>query len=287
MLGKIFITWRRAFARKLDGRFELEVIYGDREREETTVAQALLSDRLDGALLTIAGLRAIHADFGLLTIPGWIDSCEALEGARGELGSHLDARFDARGLKRVAWYDVGLVRLMSRGVPLDDPKQLVDRGAWTSPVVGVAGLFGTKTVDWTADFQASKVTIAPMTERSWSYHDRVHAIPVLAAGGALVVRKRALECMPAEAQTVWAETVVEVVRFFRRPSEREQELFEKAPRSYLSLVQPANAGAARWREAVRREGEEYMRGFPPELVERVRRTVGNGATHVSTFTGDP
>lgn len=128
--GKSLAAWRKQLEEKTGKALSLEIHYNSTQGSESAIVGKVLSGQLDGAAVTSIGLEQIDKNFGILQLPGVIQSWKTLDVVRKNAGPALEKLLEAKNVKLVAWADVGSVRLLSKGFSIGGPNDLKGQKPW-------------------------------------------------------------------------------------------------------------------------------------------------------------
>lgn len=218
--GKVFRAWEKAIDQKSKGELQLEVYYNAVQGNEDNMVGKMKTGQLDGAALTSVGLAQIHKDVLVQQLPGVVDSWDLLDKVRKEVGPDLDSRIEQAGFKIIGWGDIGLVRQMTRGFALRRPKDIKGHHplVWRNEPIGAAIYAEIGSVvpvpmsvtEVLPALRSGKVDVisAPALaaeQLQWvPYLDHVSSTTSVCAIGATIVRKKALDALPADlAEVFW------------------------------------------------------------------------------------
>ncbi|MGB0720988.1 MAG: TRAP transporter substrate-binding protein DctP [Gammaproteobacteria bacterium] len=121
--GEVFNDWSETVVDRSRGDLSLEWSFGSRLDESALVAR-MRSGYLDGAFLSSVGLSQIRPELLVLRTPGLFDGWSRLDRVRDVMRADFESLLAAEGFVLIAWGDVGLIRLMSRGQAIRVPSDL-------------------------------------------------------------------------------------------------------------------------------------------------------------------
>jgi TRAP-type C4-dicarboxylate transport system substrate-binding protein len=114
--GQIFKVWADAISKKSGGGIELQFFYNGQQGDEPSMAGKLKAGQLDGGAFSGVGLGKLHRPILALQMPGLFTSWGKLDAARDAMKGDFEKGLSDAGIALLGWYDVGLERLLSKGV---------------------------------------------------------------------------------------------------------------------------------------------------------------------------
>lgn len=121
--GQEFSEWGAKVFDRGRGALQLDWSFGSRLDEPALVERMRAGD-LDGAFLSSVGLSQIRGEFLVLRTPGLFDGWHTLDRVRDALSADFAAMLAEEGFHLIAWGDVGLIHLMSKGRAIRTPAEL-------------------------------------------------------------------------------------------------------------------------------------------------------------------
>ncbi len=202
------------------GRVEVRLSLGGAEGDEAEMIGKLRNGRLEGVMMTEAGLRRVQPELQVFELPFLFASDAEVDGVRTALATTLDGLFTSAGLVRIAWSDLGWQHLMTTAkiATVSDLMKVTMAVPAASHVLSTwAKLLGSAVrspsiIDVFPELQRGTVdtcfaTLLGAVALQW--YTRVATVfdePVSYAIGALVLDKVAFALLsPADAQLVVAE----------------------------------------------------------------------------------
>lgn len=122
--GKVFETWAKAVKEKSGGSLELQIFYNGAQGDEGAMVGKVKSGQLDGAAVTAVGLGKVYKPILALQTLGLFTTWAKLDKARDGMKGEFEKGAKDAGFTIVGWADVGVVRLMSKGVRINVPDDL-------------------------------------------------------------------------------------------------------------------------------------------------------------------
>lgn len=119
--GQVFTVWEKAVSEKSGGRLELQIFYNGTQGDEGAMIGKAKAGQIDGAAVTCVGLGKIYKPIAALQLPGLFTSWQKLDRARDALRSEFENGLTEGGFTLIGWGDVGMVRLLSKGLPVRSP----------------------------------------------------------------------------------------------------------------------------------------------------------------------
>jgi len=122
--GKVFGAWSKAVDEESKGAVKLTWFYNGSKGDEIAMVGKMRSKELDAAAITATGLAQIWPHIGALQMPGLFPTWAKLDAAREKVSPKIDKEFASQGFVVLGKGDVGMARLMSRGVAIRTPDDL-------------------------------------------------------------------------------------------------------------------------------------------------------------------
>lgn len=122
--GKVFGAWSKAVAEESNGAVKLTWFFNGSKGDEIAMVGKMRSKELDGAAITGTGLAQIWPHIGALQMPGLFPTWAKLDAARDKVSPKFDKEFAQQGFVILGKGDVGMARLMSRGIAVRTPDDL-------------------------------------------------------------------------------------------------------------------------------------------------------------------
>ncbi|GMV13480.1 MAG: TRAP transporter substrate-binding protein DctP [Polyangiaceae bacterium] len=289
--GKVFKVWQKALSQKSGGKLELEVYYNASQGMEDTMVSKMKTGSLDGAALTSVGMSRITKDVMVLQLPGVVDSWDLLDKVRADLAPELEKRFEKEGFQVVGWGDLGLIRQWTRGFELRRPSDLKGRRplVWRNEPIGpaiytsIGGVVPTplSPTEVLPALRAGKIEAlnAPALaaeQLQWTpYLDHVSSTASVCAIGGTVFRKKALDDLPKDLQTIFWDLQKRATQVNKdRVRKQDAQAYTRIAKK-MKVVDLSSADREEWRKvivpALKQLGQGTLSG---ELVERVLKLTG-------------
>jgi TRAP-type C4-dicarboxylate transport system substrate-binding protein len=291
--GKVFKVWQKALSKKSGGQLELEVYYNASQGNEDTMVSKMKTGSIDGAALTAVGLSRISKDVLVLQMPGVVDSWTLLDKVRADLAPDLAKRFEAEGFMVVGWGDIGLVRQWTRGFAARKPSDLKGRRplVWRNEPIGpavytaIGGVVPTplSPPEVLPALRAGKIEAlsAPALaaeQLQWTpYLDHVSSTASVCAIGGTVFRKKALDDLPKDLQTVFWDLQKRAAEVNKDRVRKLDAAAYKRLSKKMTVVDLTAAEKEEWRKVLVPALKQLGQGtFSPDLVKRVLKLTGKG-----------
>ncbi len=289
--GKVFRTWEKAISQKSKGELELDIYYNSVQGNEDNMVGKMKTGQLDGAALTSVGLSQIHRDVLVQQLPGVVDSWALLDKVRAAIGPDLDSRLEKAGFVVVGWGDIGLVRQMTKGFEVRRPSDmkrhhpLVWRGEPIGPTV-YAEMGGVVSVplgvpEVLPALRTGKIDVinAPALaaeQLQWAPHlDHVASTTSVCAIGATVLRKKALDGLPADLKEVFWDIQKRSAKITKdRVRKLDAAAYQRLSKK-MTVVNLSAADRAEWKKVLE-PAIKKLSGttFSKDLVEKVLKVTG-------------
>jgi len=289
--GKVFKVWQKALSKKSNGQLELEVYYNASQGNEDTMVSKMKTGSLDGAALTSVGMSRITKDVLVLQLPGVVDSWDLLDKVRADVAPELEKRFEKEGFIVVGWGDLGLVRQWTKGFELRRPGDLKGRRplVWRNEPIGpaiytaIGGVVPTplSPPEVLPALRAGKIEAlnAPALaaeQLQWTpFLDHVSSTASVCAVGGTVFRKKALEGLPKDLQTIFWDLQKRAAEVNKdRVRKADAQAFTRISKK-MTVVDLSSADREEWRKVIVPALKQLGQGtFSGELVERVLKLSG-------------
>lgn len=220
--GQIFKVWKRAVTERSRGAIDLQFFWNGQQGDDRAMVSKIRTGQLDGATLAAAGLGEIDRQVLVLQLPGLFREWSKLDAARNDMHAGFDASFERQGFKVLGWGDVGRAHSMSKGFQVHVPADVKHRRTFYLPGDPIApvvfALIGDVTPrqvtvpeilpNLTAG-SIDLVTAPALVAEQLQWASRLDNIGDDVAGigiGALVFSSARYRAIPADAQTIIAET---------------------------------------------------------------------------------
>lgn len=220
--GQVFKVWKTAVSEKSGGSLELQFFWNGQQGDEAAMVGKMRTGQLDGAAITAVGLGQIYKQVLVLQMPGLYRDWDKLDKARNAMKAGFDSEFDKAGFKCLGWGDVGKGHMMTKGFQVHTPADLKHKNTYYLPgdpigpmLFSLIGDITPKQVSVPEILPALtsgsvNVVIAPaLAAEQLQWAPRLDNINTEVAGigiGALVFSSPKFKSLPADAQTILAET---------------------------------------------------------------------------------
>lgn len=277
------------FARRVqaasDGTLRIRLYPGAVMGDERDVVDKIAAGRLEGGVLTAAGLGRIVPAVRALELPFLFRSPDEMRRVRAQLRAEYDRLFVAKGFKLIGWGDQGWLRLFSKQ-PITTLAQLRRAKAWAwaddplalaimrrmglphvpLAVQAVLPSLQTGIIDTTYGSAYTTLALQWHTQLSWYSDYRVNYVI-----GGVVLSHKAFAALSARQR----QTLMRNVRWFEQQHQRRTEADNRAALRLLrsmgfrrSVADPQlRAHFDRVAQALRRELVGKM--YSAELLQRI------------------
>lgn len=230
--GKVFNAWSKAVDDETHGALKLTWFYNGSKGDEIAMVGKMRSKELDGAAITGTGLAQIWPHVGALQMPGLFpltgpskDVWAKLDKVREKVSPKFDKEFASQGFVILGKGDVGIARLMSRGVAIRTPddlkkahpfyisgdpigqKFLETVGVPSPKALGVPGIL--PAVSSRTEGSIDVINSPPIAAEQLGWAPHMDHISTMASGigiGALVMSKETFDGLPADVRSVLENT---------------------------------------------------------------------------------
>ncbi len=291
--GKVFNVWQKALSQKSGGQLELEVYYNASQGNEDTMVSKMKTGSLDGAALTSVGMSRITKDVMVLQLPGVVDSWDVLDKVRADLAPDLEKRFEKEGFMVVGWGDLGLVRQWTRGFELRRPTDLKGRRplVWRNEPIGAAiytaigGVVPTPLSPpevlpalRSGKVEALNAPALAAEQLQWTpFLDHVSSTASVCAVGGTVFRKKALDDLPKDVQTIFWDLQKRAAEVNKdRVRKLDAQAYARISKK-MTVVDLSAADREEWRKVIVPAVKQLGQGtLSNELLTRVLKLTGKG-----------
>lgn len=220
--GQVFKVWKRAVSERSQGAIDLQFFWNGQQGDDRAMVGKMRTGQLDGATLAGAGLGEIDRQVLVLQLPGLFRDWNKLDAARSDMRAGFDASFERQGFKVLGWGDVGRAHSMSKGFQVRVPADVKHRRTFYLPGDPIApvvfALIGDVTPRQVAvpeilpNLTAGTIDVltAPaLVAEQLQWASRLDNLGEDVAGigiGALVFSSARYRAIPADAQTILADT---------------------------------------------------------------------------------
>jgi len=223
--GKVFGAWAKAVEEESGGNLKLTWFYNGSKGDEIAMVGKMNSKELDGAAITGSGLAKIWPHANALQLPGLFPNWAKLDQVRDKVSPKWDKEFAQQGYIVLGKGDVGIARIMSRGVAVRVPDDL-KKG---HPFFITGDTIGQKSLELAGVPSPPSLTInailAAISSRApgaidiidappiaceqlgWAPQmDTINTMPTGIGIGALVMYKESYDGLPADAKAIRERT---------------------------------------------------------------------------------
>jgi TRAP-type C4-dicarboxylate transport system substrate-binding protein len=292
--GKVFKVWAKAIDKKTDGKLQLDVYYNAVQGNEDSMVGKMKTGQLDGAALTSVGLSRIYRDVLVLQLPGVVDSWHVLDKVRASLQTDIEKGFTDQGFTVLGWGDIGLVRQMSKGFAVRRPNDMKGKHpvVWRNEPMGptiYATIGGVVPVPLSPPeilpaLRSGKIDVvnAPALaaeQLQWTpYLDHVSSTVSVCAIGGTVVRRKALDDLPADVKEAFFAIQQKMQKNnTNRVRKLDDEAYKRISNK-MKIVEMTPADRAEWEKVLRESVKRLGQGtFDRALIDRVLKITGKGA----------
>lgn len=286
MWGQVYRVWEKAVDERSGGRLKLQIYYNGTQGDEGAMVGKMKTGQLDAAAVTSLGLSKIYRPILALQIPGLFRTWEKLDSARNALQAEFEKGVRDAGFTLGGWGDVGVVRMMTKGVEIRTPEHL--RGTkpvtWREDVIGPALyqiIGGVTPVPLSAHevlgalgTGAANVVSAPALvaeQLQWaSKLTHVAAEGAVMAIGGMVFRTARLDALPADLLEILQSTgKVAGAALSARIRSEDAAAFARL-KSKMTVVTLSDDEKNKWAATLIELGKRLGQGtFPPELIKKL------------------
>jgi len=284
--GHVYRIWEKAVEEKSGGRLKIEVYYNGIQGDEGTMVGKMKTGQLDAAALTSVGLAKIYRPILALQIPGLFRTWEKLDNARNALSGEFEKGLLDAGFTLGGWGDVGIVRMMTKGLEIRVPEDLRGKKplTWRDDVIGpalyqiiggvtpvplsapeVLGALGTGAVD---------IVSAPALaaeQLQWTNKlTHIAAEGAVMAIGGMIFRTPRVAALPPDLLEILKSTgKVAGAALSTRIRNEDAAAFARL-KSKMTVVTLTEAEKKQWATTLIELGKRLAQGtFPPELVKKL------------------
>ena len=220
--GQVFKVWKRAVSERSQGALDLQFFWNGQQGDDRAMVAKIRTGQLDGATLAGAGLGEIDRQVLVLQLPGLFREWSKLDAARNDMHAGFDASFERQGFKVLGWGDVGRAHSMTKGFEIHVPSDVKHRRTFYLPGDPIApvvfALIGDVTPRQVAVPEIlpgltagtiDALTAPALVAEQLQWASRLDHIGEDVAGigiGALVFSSARYRAVPADAQTILADT---------------------------------------------------------------------------------
>lgn len=220
--GQVFKVWKKGVEERSGGALELQFFWNGQQGDEAAMVGKMRTGQLDGAAITAVGLGQIYKQVLVLQMPGLYRDWDKLDKARNAMKASFDTEFDKQGFKVLGWGDVGKGHLMTKGFQVHVPADLKHKNTYFLPGDPIAPMLYSLIGDITPKQVAVteilpaltsgsiNVVMAPaLAAEQLQWASRLDNINTEVSGigiGGLVFSSTKYKSLPADAQTILAET---------------------------------------------------------------------------------
>lgn len=260
--GQVFKVWQKGLKQRTNGGVELQFFWNGQQGDEVAMVGKMRTGQLDGAALTATGLSHIYKHVLVLQLPGLFRDWAKLDAGRNAIKPMLEAEFEKAGFKLVGQGDVGLARIMSKGVPIKVPSDLKGQKTFFIPGDAIASTFYSVVGDTTPKQLAVPEILPALTSNTVNvinspclaaeqlqWASRLDHITTMATGvgiGGLIFAAPKLNSLPADVRTALLETSkVAGDALTARIRGEDQAAFERL-KARMTKVEPSPAEVEQW-----------------------------------------
>ncbi len=220
--GQVFKVWKKGVEDRSAGALQLQFFWSGQQGDDAAMVAKIRTGQLDGAAIAAAGLGQIYKQVLVLQMPGLFREWAKLDAARNALRPGFDAEFEKQGFKVLGWGDVGRAHSMSKGFAVRTPADLKHKNTFYLPgdpiaptVFAVVGDVTPRQVavpeilpgltNGTINVITSPALVAEQLQWSARLDHMGDEVAGIGIGG-LVFSAPKIKSLPADAQTILAET---------------------------------------------------------------------------------
>jgi TRAP-type C4-dicarboxylate transport system substrate-binding protein len=288
--GKVLQAWAKAVSKKSKRAVAVKVYFRASQGSDAAVVAKMRAGQLDGAVLTGAGLAALHGSLAVMEMPGLVDDWSQFDSIQTALVPEFRRLLAAEGIHLVGDVSHGAVRIFSKGAAVGVPSELRGRAVHeraSDPLAVVrATVLGYSPVVKSEQevLEALRIGLVDVvrassleaTERRWAGAlSNVLAPPCSRRVSAVVLRQGALAALPGEHRKLVEKTAAKMAVNLRKRLRKEDRKAQGFLRGRLSETKLDAAQLAAWRGAHQQVRRELSKGtFPTALVRKVEQLAG-------------
>jgi TRAP-type C4-dicarboxylate transport system substrate-binding protein len=284
--GQVFKIWAEAVSKKSDGAVELQFFYNGQQGDEGAMVGKMKAGQLDGAAMTAVGLGKIYKPILALQMPGLFASWAKLDSTRDTMKGDFEKGAKDAGFTILGWGDVGMVRLMSKGITVKTPDDLKGQKPYLwrddscQPIFyqvigGVTPVpLNVPEVLPSLNTGAINIVSAPplaAEQLQWSSKlDRITDNASAVAIGALVLSSKRLDALPQDARNIVLETGRIAANALTKRIREEDDAAYRRLKGKMTVVSLSADEKSRWDGIFKQTRTRLKQSvFPPDLVDKL------------------
>jgi TRAP-type C4-dicarboxylate transport system substrate-binding protein len=284
--GRILKKWIKAVKEKTGGEVELEIFWNATQGDEPAQMSKMKTGQLDGAIVSAVGLGIVDPNVNVLQVPGLYSGWEQLDKVRDVLKPRFDKTFADAGFVLVGWGDIGLDRLMSKGVALKTPADLKTSRPWVwreDPVlppffqaVGVVPVPSSvpEAVTELSGGHCNVMSVSALAaeQLQWSSHlDHLNLMVMAPNIGGMVLASASLKKLKAEHAAIVTDTGKLASKALTDSIRNEDATALERLKKKMEVNDPTPAELIEWRKIFADTQGRLTRGtFPPALMKEIQ-----------------
>ncbi len=292
--GQVLRVWVKAVKEKTRGEVEIAIFWNATQGDEPAQMSKMKLGQLDGAIVTAVGLGIVDPSINVLQVPGLYRDWAQLDTVRNALRPRWEKSFQAAGYELIGWGDIGLDRLMSKGVALHLPSDLKGQRPWVwredpvlpalFQVVGVTPVATSVpealTELSTGNANVMSVSALAAEQLQWSSrldnnNNKVKKPMVMAPNiGAMVLSKSKLDGLKPEQRNAVLETArVACTALTNRIRDEDGRALERL-RKKFTVIEPTETELAAWKKTLAEaRGRLPKTVVPADLMSDVEKLL--------------
>ncbi|WP_437939260.1 TRAP transporter substrate-binding protein DctP [Sorangium sp. So ce341] len=284
--GMVFTVWEKAVKEKSSGRLELQFFYNGTQGDEDAMIAKIKGGQLHGAAVTGVGLGKVYKPILALQMPGLFTSWSKLDKARDALKTDFEKGAKDAGFFISGWFDVGLVRTMSKGFAIKVPGNLKGKKphyiradailpVLYSTIGGVSGVpLNVPEVLPNLNTGAVNVVSAPCLaaeQLQWAGKlDNLNDAVIATAIGAVVFSSKTIDALPADLKAILTDTGKVAVSALTTKVRSEDDAACSRLKAKMTVTTPSADDKTKWEAVFKQTRQKLGQGtFSPDLVKKV------------------
>lgn len=286
--GQVFSVWEKAVQEKSGGRLELQFFNNGQQGDEAAMIGKIKSGQIDGAVVTAVGLSKIYKPILALQIPGLFASWAKLDKARDAMKAEFEKGAADAGFRISGWGDVGIVRVMSKGIAMRTPDDIKSKKPfmWRDDAIqpvfyqvigGVTPVpLNVPEVLPQLNTGAINIVIAPSLaaeQLQWSGKlDTIQSAAQSYAIGAMVFSQKRLDSLPADVRQIVLDTGKVAASALTTRIRNEDDAAFGRLKGKMKVIDLSADEKAKWDALYQQLRTRLGQGtFAPELITKLEQ----------------
>jgi TRAP-type transport system periplasmic protein len=284
-----FLKMGERIAKQTNNAWQVRVYPSGVAGDDADVLRKMKISQLDGAMVTTEGLSALEPQVAIFDAPGLIETYPQLEAAQKDLEGHFEQLLLKKGIKVLAWWELGRYRIFSKG-KIEHPSDLKRNREWLLPQsyvlkemwkeAGATGVpLGTPDVFGALQTRMIDTVLAtPIVLVSMRWHTAFDHIRERASGVLLmewIINKAKWDAIPDNVQSyILKELPLTRERVTREAREVDEDAYRRLLGRGYTAVKDTPQTKKEWDEFYVRVNRRLTgRVWPQSLYDRVRTVV--------------